>query len=223
MNRRLLAEAVGTALLLYVIVGSGIAAESNAADPGVQLFAHAITVGLGLGGLIAMFQGVSGAHLNPSVTLAIWRVRSIEGREATRYVSAQVIGAIAGVVAASLSFGAGAVSVSTTARGGLGVVFAEAIATFVLVLMVLVLVRTDRARAVPIAVGAWVAAAVFATSSTGFANPAVTVARIFTDTYAGIAPASVPAFVMAQLMAGLAAAALAIALCPEPAAKQDST
>ena len=220
MNRRVLAEAVGTALLLYVIVGSGIAAETLAEDPGVQLFAHAMAVGLGLGALIAMLQTVSGSHFNPSVTLAFWRTRSIAGVEATGYVAAQIIGAIAGAVAANLSFETALVSISTAKRGGLGVLFAEAVATFVLVLIILALVRTNRPAAIPIAVGAWVASAVFATSSTGFANPAVTIARIFTDTYTGIAPASAPGFLIAQLIAGFAAAGLAIVFYPKPVQQQ---
>ncbi|MGQ0849652.1 MAG: aquaporin [Actinomycetota bacterium] len=191
MNRRVLAEALGTSLLLYVIVGSGIATETLADDPGLRLFAHAIAVGLGLGAVIAVLQTVSGSHFNPSVTLAFWRTRQIEGSEAAGYIAAQVIGAIAGVLAANLSFETALLSISTTARGGIGLVFAEAVATFVLVLAILALARTGRPAAIPIAVGAWVASAVFATSSTAFANPAVTIARIFSDTYTGF-PASSP-------------------------------
>lgn len=220
MNRRLLAEALGTSLLLYVIVGSGIAAETLADDPGLRLFTHAIAVGLGLGALIAMLQTVSGSHFNPSVTLAFWRTRSIEGSQAAGYIAAQVIGAIAGVLAANLSFETAVVSISTTTRGGAGLVFAEAVTTFVLVVLILALARTGRPAAIPFAVGAWVAAAVYATSSTGFANPAVTIARIFTDTYTGIAPTSVPAFLTAQVIAGFAAAGAAAVFYPEPVRQQ---
>lgn len=215
MSRRVAGEALGTALLLYVIVGSGIAADTLASDPGVQLVVHALVVGLGLAALIAMFLTVSGAHFNPSVTLAFWRTGDIEGALAGRYVAAQTFGAVVGVVAANASFGVAAVSISSTSRGGAGQVFAEMIATFVLVFLILSLVKTDRISAVPAAVGAWIAAAVFATSSTGFANPAVTVARVLTDTYTGISPGSVPAFLVAQLVAGLLAAALAPAFFPE--------
>lgn len=223
ITRRVFAEALGTSLLLYVIVGSGIATEILALDPGVQLFTHAIAVGAGLGALIAMLQTVSGSHFNPSVTLAFWRTRSISGIDATRFVAAQIVGAIAGVVAANLSFGHGMVSLSATVRGGAGLVFAEAVVTFVLVLVILALVRTNRPGTVPVAVGAWVATAVLATSSTGFANPAVTVARIFTDTYTGIALASVPTFLFAQLIGGLAAAGIAVHFYPEPVRQQAST
>lgn len=209
MMRELTAEGLGTALLLYIIVGSGIAVETSGVDAAGELLAHALVVGLGLGVLIALFQTVSGSHFNPSVSLAFWKAGDLTGREATRYAIAQVSGAVVGVAAANLTFGQSVIAISTTPRSGLGLVAAEAIATFVLVLVILALVRTDRARAVPATVGAWVAAIVFATSSTGFANPAVTIARIFTDTYTGIEPSSVVGFLAAQLAAGLAAAAVA--------------
>ncbi len=202
MTREITAEGVGTALLLYVIVGSGIAAERLADDAGVRLMAHAVAVGLGLAVLIALFQAVSGSHFNPAVTLAFWRFRALDGRLAIGYGTAQLAGAVAGVAAANYSFGESMVQASSTERGGPGLILAEFISTFVLVLAILALVRTDRAYAVPMAVGAWVAAIVFATSSTGFANPAVTMSRVLTDTYTGIAAASVPGFVVAQLVAG---------------------
>ena len=214
MNKQTLGEALGTGLLLYVIVGSGIAAETLATDPGVQLLGHALAVGLGLGALIAMLQTVSGAHFNPSVTLAFWRTGSLSAADAARYVLAQLLGGVLGVIAANLSFDEDIVTVSPTTRTGAGLIVAEVVATFVLVLLIVGLVRTNRSGAVPLAVGAWVAAVIFATASTGFANPAVTVTRIFTDTYTGIAPASVPAFLIAQVIAGLAAAALATVLYP---------
>lgn len=214
MSTRLAGEGLGTALLLYVIVSSGIAAETLSTDSGLRLFAHAIAVGLGLAALIATFQTVSGSHFNPSVTLAFWRIRSITGRDAGGYVIVQVVGALVGVMAANASFAEPAFSIATTVRDGLGLIIAESIGTFVLVLAILVLVRTDRSGAVPAVVGAWVAAIVFATSSTGFANPAVTLARIFTDTYTGIAPSSVVGFLAGQLIAGLLAAWSAAALYP---------
>lgn len=215
MRRELLAEGLGTAILLYVVVGSGIAAQELATDPGLGLLAHALAVGLGLGALIAMLQSVSGAHFNPSVTLAFWRIRSIDRAEAVGYGLTQVVGGIAGVALANWSFGDPVLTLSSTERSGLGLIVAEIVATFVLVLVILALVRTGRPQAVPAAVGAWVAAAVFATSSTGFANPAVTLSRLFTDSYTGIAPRSVGAFVTAQLLAGLLAALAAIVMFPD--------
>lgn len=216
MSRETLAEGTGTALLLYVIVGSGIAAERLGDDAAVQLLAHGLVVGLGLGALIAIFQTVSGSHFNPSVTLAFWRSGDVSGSQAVRYLIAQLIGAMSGVVLANLTFELDAVAVSSTTRGGVGLAVAELIATFVLVLSILALVRTDRTGAVPAVVGAWVAAVVFATSSTGFANPAVTVARVLTDSYTGIAPASIPGFLVSQLVAGIAAAVVATRTFSKP-------
>lgn len=216
MRSRLLAEGLGTGLLLFVVVGSGIAAQGLAQDPGTQLFAHAVVVGLGLAALIAMFQTISGSHFNPAVTLAFWRSGDISSGEALRYLASQLGGAVVGVIAANFTFGVAAVSLSETVRTGIGLATAEAIGTFVLVLSILLLVRTARAGLVPAVVGAWVAAIVFATSSTGFANPAVTISRVFTDSYTGIAPASVLAFVAAQLLAGLLAALIVPALLPRP-------
>lgn len=215
MSRRLIAEGLGTALLLFVVVGSGITAETLVADPGIGLFAHAISVGLGLAALIAMLQTVSGAHFNPAVSVAFWRTGEISAAETVRYMGAQILGAGLGVVTAHLSFGLEPITVGTTVRSGPGVVFSEAVATLVLVLVILGLVRTGRGAAVPAAVGAWVAAVVFATSSTGFANPAVTLARALTDTFTGIAPSSTPGFLLAQLAAGLLAAGVAVFVYPE--------
>lgn len=210
------AEAIGTGLLLFVIVGSGVAAERLSADGAVQLLAHALVVGLGLGVLVLLFQTVSGSHFNPSVTLVFWRTGGVSGPEAIRFVGAQLLGAMVGVIAANLTFNLAAATISTQERAGLDLILAEAVATFVLVLVILALVRTGRASAVPAAVGAWVAVIVFATSSTGFANPAVTIGRVFTDSYTGIAPASVIGFVVVQLLAGVAAAPVARVFYPDP-------
>lgn len=215
MRRALLAEGIGTALLLYVIVGSGIAAETLSSDLGIQLFAHAVAVGLGLGVLIVMFQAASGAHFNPAVTLAFWRQRDLSGGEALGYSAAQLAGGFVGVVLANATFGEAAVAVSTVERGGLGRALAELIGTFVLVLVILALVRTRRVAAIPVAVGAWVAAIVFATVSTGFANPAVTITRTITDTFTGIAPVYVPGFVLAQLLGALCAVSIARIIYPQ--------
>jgi glycerol uptake facilitator-like aquaporin len=214
MTREITAEGIGTALFLYVIVGSGIAAQRLGDDAAGQLMAHAVAVGLGLAVLIALFQTVSGSHFNPAVTLAFWRSGAIDGRVATGYGLAQLFGAVAGVAAANYSFGVGMLQASTTDRAGAGLIVAELTSTFVLVLVILALVWTDRSQAVPLAVGAWVAAIVFATSSTGFANPAVTISRVLTDTYTGIAPGSVPGFVIAQLAAGILSVPVAHFLFP---------
>lgn len=217
MRRAITAEAIGTSLLLYLIVGSGIAAETLGDDAVAQLLAHSVSVGLGLGVLVSMFQTVSGSHFNPSVTIALWRVGDVDRRTGVRYLVAQVLGALGGVVLANVSFGLPTVSISGTARDGAGLLVAEGAATFGLVFVILALLRTGRATHVPAAVGAWVASIVFATSSTGFANPAVTVGRILTDSYTGIAPASVLGFLAVQLIAGVAAAPMAHYLFPDRA------
>lgn len=217
MTRELIAEGMGSAGLLYIVVGSGIAAETLGSDPGLQLLAHGISVGFGLAVLIALVQTVSGSHFNPSVTVAFWRTGVQSGSEASGYVIAQFLGALVGVALANLTFGERMIAVSQTARFGVGLLAAEAIATFVLVLVILALVRTGRPEAIPAAVGGWVAAVMFATSSTGFANPVVTLARMLTDSYTGIAPSSAVGFVAAQLIAGFAAAPVATLLYPETA------
>ena len=223
MRRDVLSEGLGTALLLFVIVGSGIAAESLSSDRGVQLLAHSVIVGLALGALIDMLQSISGSHFNPSVTLAFWRSGGLGFSDAFAYMAAQVLGGIVGVILANVTFGLPAVLVATTTRSGFGSVVAEAVATFVLVLIILSLVRSGRVGHIPAAVGAWVAAVVFATSSTGFANPAVTVARMLTDSFTGIAPVSVTGFLAAQILAGLSAALVAKSLYPQPVPKAANT
>lgn len=214
MTRESVAELLGTGLLLFVIVGSGIAAQELSSDGAVQLLAHALIVGLGLAVTILLFQSISGSHLNPAVTLAFWRDGTISGDRALRYTAAQLIGAVSGVVVANLAFGLPAASAATTDRIGVGLVVSELLGTFVLVLVILAPVRIGRPALIPIAVGAWVSVIIFATPSTGFANPAVTIARILTDTFTGIALSSVPAFLMAQLVAAVLAAAAARTLYP---------
>lgn len=212
--RRLAAESLGTALLLSVIVGSGIAADTGAGAP-FALLQHAVAVGAGLAAIIVVTQPVSGAHLNPLITVALWRARDVDGATAAATVAAQVAGAIVGVVVTGATFGRPALELATTARIGSGVLAGEAVATLGLVVVVIGLVRAGRAGAIPAAVGAWVTAIILSTSSTGFANPAVTVARAFTDSATGIAPASVPAFVAVQALAlGLALGVLAVLFPP---------
>lgn len=198
MRQRLVAEATGTALLLALVVGSGIAAgDLDAIGP---LFAHAVVVGVGLAALIAVFQPISGSHFNPAVTLVMARRGAIDHRTAAWYVVAQVGGAAAGVVGTNLMFGLDAVSLSDNVRGGAGVLFSEVVATAVLVMVILVLVDTDRAAWVGPMAGAWILAAIVATSSTAFANPAVALTRSLSDTATGIAPGSIVGFVVTQLI-----------------------
>lgn len=207
MRRRAAAEFVGTCVLLFTIVGSGIVAQELSDDRALQLLAHAIAVGAGIAVLIAILAPVSGAHLNPVVTFVFWRNRALSGRTAMAYVVGQTTGALAGVILAHASFDRALLSISTTGRDGLGRGLAEAVSTFVLVLLIVGLAQTDRSRLIPWAVGGWVATAILATSSTGFANPAVTLARSATNTFAGIAPSSLWVFIVAQA----AGAILAIA------------
>jgi glycerol uptake facilitator-like aquaporin len=214
--RRATAEFVGTGLLLFAIVGSGIVIEDPSNDPALQLFAHAVIVGAILALLIALLGPVSGAHLNPAVTLAAWRQGDVTGRLAGAYVVAQTVGAVAGVVLAHATFERALVSISSTVRDGPGRALAEALSTFVLVLLIFGLTRTNRPHLIPWTVGLWIAGAIFATSSTGFANPAVTLARSLTDTFTGIAPVNVPAFILSQLIGALLAAAAIGYLFPTP-------
>lgn len=212
----LTAEGLGTAMLLAVIVGSGQAVERLGADPAVTLFIHAVVVGAGLAVLIAMFLPISGAHFNPVVTLAVLVGGGIGRGTAARYLAVQSIGAVLGVLVANLMFGSDVLGMSGTVRDGIGRFSGEIFATFGLVLVILVLVAHGRLSAIPISVGAWVATVIVATVSTGFANPAVTVARMFTDSYTGIAPASVPAFVAAQALGAILAVAAVWLLRPDP-------
>ena len=216
MRRSATAEFVGTNLLLFVIVGSGIVVEESSSDPVQQLFAHAVAVGAVLALLIVILGPVSGAHLNPAVTLVAWRNREVSGRVAGTYVVAQTVGAVAGVVLAHASFERALVSVSSTVREGGGRALAEVVSTLVLVLLIGGLTRTRRPQLIPWAAGMWIGVAIFATASTGFANPAVTLARTLTDTFAGIAPVNVPAFVLSQVIGALLAAVAIGYLFPIP-------
>lgn len=208
LARRALAELVGTALLLIAVVGSGIAAASlSPGDTGLQLLENAAATAAALVAIILAVGPVSGAHLNPVVTLADRVFGGLDTRSAVVYVSAQVLGGLTGTVVANLMFSLPPVELSTTVRSGPGLWLAEVVATFGLLLVIFGVVRSGRATAAPFAVGAYIGGAYFFTASTSFANPAVTVARTLSDTFAGITPASAPAFVAAQL----AGAALAIA------------
>lgn len=209
--RAVAAEAVGTALLLVVIVGSGIAL----ADPfGVSLYAHAIVVGAALCALILVLGPVSGAHLNPAVTLAFVLTRRLRAGRAAGYVAAQLVGGATGVVATNAMFSEPAIAIASTVRPGVGLVASEALATAGLVGVILVLVVTGRNGAIAPAVGVWIAAAIVFTPSDAFANPAVALGRVLTDTWTGIHPGSVPGFLAGQLMGALVAVAFVAWLRP---------
>ncbi|GEL99789.1 aquaporin [Cellulomonas terrae] len=220
LRRRLGAELVGTALLVAVVVGSGIMAQRLTADVGLQLLANALATVFALAVLIVVFGPVSGAHLNPVVTGAEWALSRGTATQRSRrdvagYVLAQCTGGILGALLANAMFEV-APAIATTERAGPGLLVGEVVATAGLVLLIFALVRSNRAALVPAAVAAWIGAAYWFTSSTSFANPAVTVGRMFSDTFAGIAPGSVPPFLLAQVLgAGLGAAA-ALAFYPRP-------
>jgi len=211
--RREATEFIGTMTLLVAIVGSGIATSVDGAAS-TQLFQHAMVVGLVLAGLIVVLLPMSGAHFNPAVTLAIRMAGGIDTRRAWRYVAAQVAGACAGVVIANLLFSQPAVAIGSTVRAGPALWASEVFATAGLVLVILLLVHTERTRLVPAAVGAWIGAAIFFTPSMAFANPAVSISRMLTDTWTAIAPASVPGFVIAQFAGAVAAVIVATWLLP---------
>ena len=205
--RKLAAEALGTAFLLATVVGSGIMAETLAGgNVALALLGNTIATGAILAVLILIFGPVSGAHFNPAVTLAFLIRREIGTRDAALYVLVQIAAGLAGVLVAHLMFGEPAFAASATARTGIGQWTGEFVAAFGLVATILGTVRF-RPDAVPYAVGLFITAGYWFTSSTSFANPAVTVARSLTDTFSGIMPAHAPGFILAQL-AGAAAATL---------------
>ncbi|MGH9013013.1 MAG: aquaporin [Acidimicrobiia bacterium] len=219
LTRRALAEALGTALLLTAVVGSGIAAQRlSPGEPGLQLLENAAATAVALVAIILAVGPVSGAHLNPLVTLVDRAFGGVSNREAAVYCGAQITGALVGTALANLMFDLPVLEVSDQARSGGGLWLGEAIATFGLVLVVFGIVRSGRASLAPFAVGAYIAGAYWFTSSNCFANPAVTIARSLTDTFAGISPGSVPRFLVAQI-AGAAVALVAVrALYPTVAA-----
>jgi len=217
--RRLLAELLGTGLLVSVVVGSGIAAQRlSPGDVGLQLLENSTATVLGLAVLILMFAPVSGAHFNPVVSLADWWLGRRAGTgqslpEVGAYVAAQVAGGVAGALLANLMFDVGT-ELSSSRRASGGHLVAEVVATAGLVLLIFALARSGRAASVAPAVGAYLGAAYWFTSSTSFANPAVTVGRVFSDSFAGIAPSSVPAFISAQLVGLVVGVATTVALYP---------
>jgi glycerol uptake facilitator-like aquaporin len=208
LSRRLTSEAMGTALLLAAVVGSGIMAERlSGGNVGLALLANALATGGALVALILTFGPISGAHFNPAVTLADASQGGLAWREAPLYIAAQVLGAFAGVAAAHLMFGEPLFAASTHVRAGASQVFSEGIATFGLVSVIWGVSRS-RATVVPFAVAAYIVGAYWFTASTSFANPAVTLARAATHTFAGIRPVDVPAFIIAQLVGAAVATGL---------------
>jgi arsenate reductase len=200
LPRKALAEFIGTALLLIAVIGSGIAAQRlSPNDTGLELFENAAATAAALVAIILAVGSVSGAHLNPVVTLADRLFGGVTTTEAVTYVVAQVAGAVTGAVIANLMFSLPAVELSTRHRSAGGIWLAEVVATFGLLLVVFGVARSGRIGAAPFAVGAYIGGAYFFTSSTSFANPAVTAARTLSNTFAGIAWRSAPAFVLAQL------------------------
>jgi glycerol uptake facilitator-like aquaporin len=217
LARRLAAEALGTALLVTVVVGSGIAAaELSPSDVGLQLLENSTATVFGLAVLILIFGPVSGAHFNPLVSVADWALglrsgTGLPGRDVVAYAAAQIAGGVAGAVLANVMFDLPAAQVSTKDRISVGHGIGEVVATAGLILLIFALARTGRAALSAASVGAYIGAAYWFTSSTSFANPAVTIGRVFSDTFAGIAPSSVPLFLAAQVV-GAALGSVAVLL-----------
>jgi glycerol uptake facilitator-like aquaporin len=216
LARRLLAELLGSAFLAALVVGSGIAAQTlSPGNVGLQLFENAAATAAGLATIILMFGPVSGAHFNPVVSLADATFGGIAWRDALAYIPAQVAGCVVGAITANGMFALAAVSISTHHRASPAHLFSEVIATSGLLLVIFSLARTKRLSVAPAAAGAYIGAAYFFTSSASFANPAISVGRMFSDTFAGIAPASVPGFIVAQLVGCVCALALLRVLYPD--------
>ncbi|HRD62373.1 MAG TPA: MIP/aquaporin family protein [Nocardioides sp.] len=226
LPRRLLAEFLGTGLLVAVVVGSGIAAQQlSPNDIGIQLLENSTATVFGLAALILLFGPVSGAHFNPVVSLADWFLGRRSGKGLTApdvgaYAVAQVAGGIAGALLANVMFDVSA-GLSTKHRASGGHLVGEIVATAILVALIFALVRTERGAIAAPTVGAYIGAAYWFTSSTSFANPAVTIGRIFSDTFAGIAPASAPPFIAMQLIGLAVGVAITLALYPDAGGRAD--
>jgi glycerol uptake facilitator-like aquaporin len=213
--RRLLAELLGSAFLAAVVVGSGIAAQTlSPGNVGLELLENAAATATGLYTIILMFGPVSGGHFNPIVSFADAAFGGLSWRDAAAYLPAQVTGCTGGAVVANLMFSDAAVSISTKHRASPAHFLSEIVATLGLILVIFALARTSRAQSAPAAVGAYIGAAYFFTSSASFANPAITVGRMFSDTFAGIAPSSVPSFIAAQIIGGALAVVVIRTLYP---------
>ncbi|MDR3648841.1 MAG: aquaporin family protein [Acidimicrobiales bacterium] len=221
--RRLLAELLGSAFLAAIVIGSGIAAQQlSPGNIGLELFENAAVTAAGLFAIILMFGPVSGGHFNPVVSFVDAGFGGLSWRDACAYLPAQVAGCVGGAVVANLMFSKAAVSISTHHRATSAHSFSEIVATLGLILVIFALARSGRSRAAPAAVGAYIGAAYFFTSSTSFANPAITVGRIFSNTFAGIAPSSAPSFVAAQIVGGVLAFVVIKSLYPGVTAAEAS-
>ena len=213
--RRLLAELLGSAFLAAVVIGSGIAAQRlSPGNTGLELLENAAATAAGLYAIILMFGPVSGGHFNPVVSAADAAFGGLSWRDAAAYGPAQVAGCIAGAVLANLMFALPAVSISAKDRASAAHFLSEIIATLGLTVVIFALARSGRPRTIPAAVGAYIGAAYFFTSSTSFANPAITIGRMFSNTFAGIAPSSVLPFIAAQILGGIVAVGVIKALYP---------
>ena len=227
MRRRLLAEFTGTALLVTVVVGSGIAAQQLSPDDiGMQLLENSTATVFGLAVLILLFGPVSGAHFNPVVSAMDWLLgrragTGIAASHVVSYTLAQTLGGVVGAWLANIMFDRRVFEIATKDRVTAGHLVGEVVATAGLIALIFALARSGRAALSAGAVGAFIGAAYWFTSSTSFANPAVTVGRMFSDTFAGIAPASAPGFILAQIVGALIGVALVVALYPDAAATAD--
>jgi arsenate reductase len=211
--RRLFAEYLGSLLLATIVIGSGIAAQNLSPHAtGLELFENAAATGVGLYFLILALGAISGAHFNPIISFVDALFGGISWSDATGYLSAQVAGCFSGAVLANLMYSDSAISISTNHRATLAHGLSEVVATAGLVLVIFALARTGRSSLAPAAVGAYIACAYFFTSSTSFANPAIVVGRMFSNTFAGIAPSSAPLFVAAEVFGGLVGFGLVKAL-----------
>jgi glycerol uptake facilitator-like aquaporin len=214
--RRLTAEFLGSAFLAAVVIGAGIAAQRlSPGQTGLQLLEDAAATAAGLFAIILMFGPVSGGHFNPVVSFVDAAFGGLSWRDAAAYLPAQVAGCITGAALANLMFTLPAVTISGKHRASAAHFLSEVIATLGLMLVIFALVRSGRARSAPAAVGAYIGAAYWFTSSTSFANPAITIGRMFSNTFAGIAPSSVPSFIGAQILGGLVAVGVIKALYPD--------
>jgi glycerol uptake facilitator-like aquaporin len=214
--RRLTAEFLGSGFLAAVVIGSGIAAQRlSPSQTGLELLENAAVTAAGLFAIILMFGPVSGGHFNPVVSFVDAAFGGLSWRDAAAYLPAQVAGCTAGAVLANLMFALPAVTISGKHRASPAHFLSEIIATLGLMLVIFALVRSGRARSAPAAVGAYIGAAYFFTSSTSFANPAITIGRMFSNTFAGIAPSSVPSFIGAQIVGGVVAVGVIKALYPD--------